>query len=384
MKKIRIILSILMVLSLLTVAGCTTDGAPTTATTAATAAGSSPEATTVADPAASTESAASGKSYKIGMATREITNDFNRDIISNAQVVVEAAGGTLVVTDAQADPQKHNENIENLINSDVDGLIVQLGDPQQLAPIMAKAKAKGIPVITCAVGSPVADTVTDINGDDALMTVLAADALLSSINYKGDVYIVWVPGAPLLETRKRIFEAIAKDFPEVVLHEVPAEHNPAKVQTQIEEIMTANPDKGSIAGIFGTYDQLVSGASEAIRRAGRGGDIKVVAIDGDRIGFQMLFQEDSPFVATVVQDVPSIGRQAAEIMLKILDGQLDPTTVAPKTAADCYVATRKNGVEAAELRWTTSFWEDVGLVKADVEKTFPQTEGVLVSYPVVP
>jgi ABC-type sugar transport system substrate-binding protein len=35
---------------------------------------------------------ASAEGFKIGMATREITNDFNRDIISGAQAVIEAAG----------------------------------------------------------------------------------------------------------------------------------------------------------------------------------------------------------------------------------------------------------------------------------------------------
>ena len=324
------------------------------------------------------------KAYKIGIASREITNDFNRDIVSNAQDVIKGAGGTIVSTDAQGDYQKHNENIENLINSGIDGLIVQLGDARQMGPIMAKAKAKGIPVVTCAVGAPVKDTLTDINGDNPLMSALAADALLSSVNYKGDIYIVWVPGAPLLETRKRIFEAIAVDFAGIRLHEIPAEHNPAKVQTQIEEILTANPEPGSIAGIFGTYDLLISGASEAIRRSGRGDDIKIVAIDGDRIGFQMLFQESSPFVSTVVQDVPSIGRQAAEILIGVLNGTIDPASVSPQTPANCYVATRKNGVEAAELRWTDSFWEDTGLEKAAVEKSFPQSEEVLVAYPSIP
>lgn len=372
MKKF---IALFMALSLLLTIGCTNQKQGDAGNSAPSVASSS---------ANDKGDTASGKAFKIGIANREITNDFNRDIVTNAQSVIEAAGGTVVSTDAQADFQKHNENIENLINSGINGLIVQLGDAQQLAPIMAKAKAMNIPVVTAAVGAPVADTITDINGDDALMATLAADALLSSINYQGDVYIVWVPGAPLLETRKRIFEAIAADYPKVVLHEVPAEHNPAKVQTSIEEIMTANPDPGSIAGIFGTYDLLVSGASEAIRRAGRGDDIKVVGIDGDRVGFQMLFQEDSPFVATVVQDVPSIGSKSAQILLDVLNKKIKPEDVAPKTAANCYVATRKNGVAAAELRWTSSFWKDAGLDKANVEKTFPQSEDVLISYPTIP
>ncbi|MDR0878859.1 MAG: substrate-binding domain-containing protein [Treponema sp.] len=321
--------------------------------------------------------------YKIGIATREITNDYNRDIISSAQKVVEAAGGSVVITDANADYQKHNENIENLINSGIDGLIVQLGDAQQLAPIMARAKAKGIPVVTAGVGAPVPDTLTDINGDNPILSILASDALLSAVGYKGDIYIVWVPGAPLLETRKRIFEAVCKDHPGVRLHEVPAEHNPAKVQTQIEEILTANPRKGSIAGIFGTYDMLVAGANEAIRRAGRD-EIALIGIDGDKIAFQMLLQDGSPFVTTVVQDSPGIGRQSAEILLGVLNGEIDPAAVTPQIPATCYVATRKNAVEAVGLRWGEGFWDDVQIDKNAIIAKYPQTDPVQVISPTVP
>jgi hypothetical protein len=85
-----------------------------------------------------------------------------------------------------------------------------------------------------------------------------------------------------------------------------------------------------------------------------------------------------------VQDVPSIGQQAAEILLGVLEGKIDPASVAPKTAATCYVATRKNAVEAVEMRWTASFWEDVGLDKNEIIAKFPQSEGVLVMKPVLP
>lgn len=376
MKRLKRTIAVLIALSVLLVTGCTTD-APADST----------EDTAKKETAKGTEETkktGSKDGLKVGIAAREITNDYNRSIIAGAQEAIEASGGTVVVTDAQAEVQKHNENIENLLNSGIDALIVHLGDPEQLAPLMKQAKTKGIPVITAGVGAPVADTIGDVNGDDPLMATLAADALLASIGYKGDVYIVWVPGAPLLETRKRIFEAIAADYPDVKLHEVPAEHNPAKVQTQIEEILTANPEQGSIAGIFGTYDQLVSGASEAIRRAGRGQEIKMVGIDGDILGFQMLFQEDSPFVASVVMDTDSIGRQSAEILLGVIDGSVNQEELSSKIPAACYVATRKNGVEAAEMKWTESFWEDAGLVKKDVEAQFPTSDKVIVAYPSIP
>lgn len=329
-------------------------------------------------------SMASAEGLKVGMAVREITNDYNRGIISSAQAVFETNGDEMIVTDAQADVQKHNENIESLINSDIDALIIQLGDAQQIEPLVEKATAKSIPVVTAGIGSYVPGTYTDVGGDDALMTALAADALLSSINYQGDVYVVWVPGAPLLENRKRVFEAVCGAYSSVTLHEVPSEHNPAKTQTQIEELLIANPEEGSIAGIFTTYDSMMTGACEAIRRAGRGDEISVVGIDGDQVTFQMIFTEGSPFVATCVQDSRDIGTRCANIIYQALDGSVAVGDLPGKTYSQCYIATRHNGIAAAELAWTESVWEETGLDKATLEATYEQNQELLVCYPILP
>ncbi|MDB5526676.1 MAG: periplasmic binding domain protein [Rhizobium sp.] len=329
-------------------------------------------------PMAATAQSLTGK--KIGIAAREITNDYNRDIIAGATKVLEAQGAQVVVTDGGTDPRKHNENIESLINSGVAGIIVQLGDAQQLLPVVAKANAAGIPVITTSVGSKTEGALSDVGGDEAMMGEMMTRALLSSIDYKGDVYVFWVPGAPLLETRKRILEAMVKDYPKVILHEVPTEHSAAKVQAQMEDLLTANPEPGSISAVWGAYDLLVSGAVEAIRRNNRN-EIKVASIDGDRVGFQMLLDENSPFVATVVQDVPRIGSLAAETLIKAIDGQKTfPSTI----FTNAWLATHANGVAAAEKRWGDKVWEELSISRADVEKRWPQDGELLITHPILP
>lgn len=317
---------------------------------------------------------------KMGIAAREITNDYNRDIIAGATRVLEAAGVTVVVTDGGGDPRKHNENIENLVNSGVAGIVVQLGNAQQLAPVVAKANAAGIPVVTTSVGAKTEGAIADVGGDDALMSAMMSRALLSSIDYKGDVYVFWVPGAPLLETRKRVLEAVAVDYPQVILHEVPTEHSVSKVQSQMEDLLTANPETGSIAAVWGAYDLLVSGAVQAVNRAGRD-EIKVASIDGDRIGFQMLLAENNPFVATVVQDVPRIGSLAAEILLEKLGGKDD---FASTLFTDAWLATHANSVAAAEKRWGESVWEDLGISRADVEARWAQDSDLVIVHPILP
>jgi ribose transport system substrate-binding protein len=320
------------------------------------------------------------KGLRIGLASREIVNDANRDINDAARRVVEAAGATLIVADGQADPRKHNENIENLINSRVDGLIIQLGDPQQLAPVVAKAIKAHIPVATIIVGSPVAGALTEVGGDQALMGEMVGRALLSSINYEGDVYMFSVPGAPVLETRKRMLEAMAKDYPKVRLHDVPTEHSVAKVQSQMEDILTANPNPGSIAAVWGGYDLLVSGAVQAIEQAGRN-EIKVASIDGDQIGFKMLMDKKGPFVATVVQDVPRMGTLAAQTVLAAIKGQNNfPLT----TFTDAWLTTRNNVAKSAELRYGKGVWDMLKISRGDVEAGNPQTDDVVVVHPTLP
>jgi ABC-type sugar transport system substrate-binding protein len=320
--------------------------------------------------------------FKAGIASREILGDVNRDIISGATETFKAAGATNVnVTDAGGDPRKQNDNVESLINSGVNGLFVILGDAQQVSPLTTKASAQGIKVATGLFGATPEGALTDVGYDDPLASAMMTRALFSSMNYKGDLYAFWVPGAPILESRKRVMEAMAKDYPGITVHEVPTEHGAAKSLSQMTDLLTANPKKGSIAGVWGAYDLLVSGANEAIRRAGRA-EIKVASIDGDKVAFQMLYGAKSPYVATVVGDVKGIGRLAAEAIIKASCGQAK--SIAPSTYTPMWLATRNNGIAAGEKRWGAGLWKASGLNKAQITKHFPQSQDVTVVVPTLP
>ena len=238
-------------------AGCSvsSDSGETTADPGTTSTDESGESS---DSNSTTEGSGDG-TWKIGIANREITNDYNRLIAYGAQDVFEEAGCEVVMTDAEADVQKHNENIESLLNSDIDALLIQLGDNDQLAPLCAEAAEKGIPVVTAGISSHIDNTICDVNGDDALMATLLADAIFASIDYSGDVYVFYVPGAPLLENRLAVFESVASMYPDINVVPMSTEHNVSRVQSQTEELLTANPEEGSIAAIVGTYDSLISG-----------------------------------------------------------------------------------------------------------------------------
>ncbi len=350
---------------------------PTTAGASATAGAS--QTGKSASPSGTGTSA--GGAIKIGIASREIVNDYNRDIIAGAQAVIKKAGGSDTVTNGSSNQTTEINNIENLVNSGVKGLIIQLGDPGQLAPVVAKARAKGIQVVTTSIGSHVEGTLTDVGGDETLMAQMMGRALLSAIGYQGDVYAFWVPGAPLLETRLRVLQAMVKDYPKVKLHLEPSDFSPAKVQSQMQAILTSHPNKGSIAGVWGAYDQMTSGAVQAIEQARRS-EIKVTSIDGDRATFPMMYGNNSPFVATVVQNAQHIGELAAQILLDAINGK--NATLPASTYTNAWIATRNNGIAAAEERYGPGFWKDSKLDKAAITKRYPQNQPLVVVAPVLP
>ena len=283
------------------------------------------------------------------------------------------------MTNAGGDATKHLNNIQTLVNSGINVLVIELGDPAQLSPVVTQARSKGVVVVTCGVGSTVPGAVTDVGGDEALMAEMMTRSLLDAMSYRGDLYAFWVPGAPLLETRLRVLKADVADYPQVRLHLQPSDFSPAKVQSQMQAILTAHPDKGSIAGVWGAYDQMTSGAVQAIQQANRP-EIAVASIDGDRATFSMLYAPNSPFVATVVQDAQLIGQLAAKAALDARVGK----DVTPNTFTTAWVATRHNGIAAAERRYGDTVWAQIRLDPAQITRRWPQDQDVVVMQPVSP
>jgi ribose transport system substrate-binding protein len=273
------------------------------------------------------------KKLVIGLPTRDLNTDFNRGVINGAKKVVEAAGGQLIVTDGQTDIRKHLDNISNLITRKVDGLIIQLGDADQLQGVIAKANTAGIPCVTTTVGQTTPGALTDVGADDELMTTMLMRQLVTDIKARGKVYIVSVPGAACLETRVRIAKAFLSGYSNIEVADVaPTQHSVPYTLNVMQNILTANPKPGSIAAVFVTYDDIASGAVQAIKNAGRGKDIKLYSIDGDPIGYRNLYDKEGPQWATVSQNSADSGALAAEMILKAIHGKKNeiPYAIQPK------------------------------------------------------
>ncbi len=320
---------------------------------------------------AMTEVCAQDKKLVIGMACREIVNDFNRTQIEGVRRVVEAAGGELIVTDGNADIRKRIDNIANLITRQVDGIVIHLGEPAQLASVVERAHNAGIPVATCVIGQRIPGAITDVNGDEELSGMLLGRQLLNDLDATGRVFMISVPGAPVLEKKLRIMRPLLSGYEGIWMSEVyPTQHGVPYTLNVMQNILTANPNPGDISAVFVTYDLLTSGAIQAIMNAGREKEIKVYSADGDQLGFQMLFEKDNPLVATASQDTFQIGIKAAEALMSVIRGERDYDSYPASMYTQGTVVASKYDIPAAiriaKDKWGENCLEEWGIDEAEL------------------
>lgn len=92
----------------------------------------------------------------------------------------------------------------------------------------------------------------------------------------------------------------------------------------VEAVLTANPEAGSIAGIWAAWDEPALGALQAVQALGREGEgIVIVGLDAIDSAREAI-AEGSPFEATAAQDFETIAQTLAREVGAYLEGT-EPT-----------------------------------------------------------
>ncbi|MFO7631162.1 MAG: substrate-binding domain-containing protein, partial [Caldilinea sp.] len=86
-----------------------------------------------------------------------------------------------------------------------------------------------------------------------------------------------------------------------------------------QDLLTAYPNDGDIAGIWAGWDEPALGATQAIEVAGRSG-ITVVGIDGTDFARAEIVK-GGPFAASIAQDFDGMAQQLVDIVAAYLNGE---------------------------------------------------------------
>ncbi len=179
---------------------------------------------------------------------------------------------------AEGSLEKQVSLIENLINQHAKVILVDPLDKNALIPVLKKAEAAGVDVITMG-NKVLADGNYSTLYPDAADAATTARALGTAIGGKGEIaMLIGARGNYVSDTRENGFsDEMAKDYPNVKIVSIePAGWDPAKGADVAQTWMSTYPD---LKGIWSMSDTQLLGASSASDSAGK--KLMLAGFDGD-------------------------------------------------------------------------------------------------------
>jgi ribose transport system substrate-binding protein len=260
---------------------------------------------------------------KIAVITPYLAQPGTQFYVEAFQAEAKANGWEVNVIDTKGDVAAAISRIEDVSNQKVDAIVINV-DPAQVAAGLETAKAANIPVFGMDAGvNPL--LVTNVTSDGTAMAAETANFVTKRINAKGNVVMFVFDAFPPVQIRGAKADEIFKASPDIkILDRVTpdvADGGIADSRAKMEAILTANPDKGSIAAVWAAWDQPALGALQAIEAAGRQNEgIVITGIDANPQAREAVAKKTN-FEATVAQDFKGIGKATADAVKSHLAGE---------------------------------------------------------------
>ena len=263
------------------------------------------------------------KTAKVGFSQSE--KEANPFRITETQSIKDEAAKlgitNLTATNANSEFNKQITDVEQMIDSGVQVLIIAPLNSDGWDSVFAKASAKHIPIITIdrkINATPCKDYLTFIGSDFAQQGKRAADEMAKALGNKGKVAILLgSPGNNVTTLRTSGFkDEIAKVAPDVkIVFEQTGNFAREDGQKVTEQLLQSNPD---INGVYGENDEMALGAITALKGAGKtAGAVKVVSVDGTKSAVQAIVDG---WASAVIESNPRFGPLAFDTAQKFLSG----------------------------------------------------------------
>lgn len=257
---------------------------------------------------------------------------------TGADVQIQAAA-SLTDTSGQA------SKLEALIGQDMSCYVVNPITQSNLVQPLARVP-EDTPVVN--IDSPIGaeaakqaglNISTYIGTDNVEAGGMAADTIAGLLKGGGTVGVIGgVSGDATSNARVQGFTEGAGDRFEA-LETVAGDWDRAKALNAAEDLMRANPD---IKGFFAANDQMALGIAQAVKNAGRKGEIAIIGVDGIEDALKAVKSGDMS--ATVSQYPYTIGQLGVEACLAASQGKQLPADV----KAPVQVVTKDNVAKAQQ------------------------------------
>lgn len=222
---------------------------------------------------------------------------------------------------ADNNAKRQVQQIDSLVESNVDLLIVAPSDASTVAPAVERAYKKGIPVILFDRKIDSDSYTTYVGADNVEIGRVMARFIADKLHGKGRVLeIAGLEGSTPVEERHKGFVEVMKRYPNIVTTTVNGDWNVDGARKIMSRCLANDPN---INCVFGHNDAEALGAWEAAKAVGKEHDIMFVGIDGlpgERQGIDLV--KKGCFAASYIY--PTHGEMLVPLAMRILEKQSVP------------------------------------------------------------
>lgn len=229
-------------------------------------------------------------------------------------------GASYVAADAAASAEKQLADVDGLINKGAKVLMILAQDKDAIAPALAKAKARGIPVIAYdrLFESPEVFYISFDNKEVGRLQARAIYAAKPKGNYAMIKGASTDPNANLLREGQQevLADAIKKGDIKIVGEEYTDDWKPEAAQKNMEQILTKNG--GKVDAVVSSNDGMAGGVVAALSARGLKG-VPVSGQDGDHAALNRVALGTQ--TVSVWKDSRELGREAAIVAVALAKRQ---------------------------------------------------------------
>ena len=231
------------------------------------------------------------------------------------------------VYDANGSAEQQSQNILEMVDSQVDGIVLVPGSTEQCLPAVEYANSKHIPVITVdnrISESSSAQVISFVGADHYDMGKKAVELFLELLkeNFPDQERwnIIQLSGIPeasgTIDRGQAISETLAGNQQINLLGSYDGEFSVENARSVMEDCLEIFP---KIDGVICQNDNMAEGCYQALKQVGLAGKIVVVGIDGQATTLKLI--EQGGIHGTVLQQ-PSMILDGIDLLCRYLDGEV--------------------------------------------------------------
>lgn len=244
----------------------------------------------------------------------------------------------VTVSDGRGDATNQSNQVSEMIAQGIKVLILSPQDANALAGVAKQATAAGIKVIA-ADRQVNAEVSTYIGSDNEEAGVVDGEAVAEALGGTGSVVELSgsLGASPTIARAAGFRKGIAGSNVEVIASQT-ANYDRATGLKVMEDLLQRF-GTGKIQAVYAHNDQMAFGAIQAIKEAGREGEIKVFGIDGEAEALDLV--KDGSYAATV--GYPLVVKESTIAAAKLCAGEpVEPrikldSTLIDQTNVDQYL-----------------------------------------------